>query len=146
MAKITPWDTPVTDQARLLMVSLTDQNRQLVGVFEASWEPGRPRWRVVFTQVQGYRVCDESRHGAFWEEFRRSGRRSPSTFTIEDSAWSAQLTGLNPRPRHYVIATLDDVVEVAACAEPVWERTAPAPPAAPMPGKSEHHFLPEDRA
>jgi hypothetical protein len=146
MAMITPWDTPVTDQARLLMVSLTDQNRQLVGVFEASWEPGRPRWRVVFTQVQGYRVCDESRHGAFWEEFRRSGRRSPSTFTIEDSAWSAQLTGLNPRPRHYVIATLDDVVEVAACAEPVWERTAPAPPAAPMPGKSEHHFLPEDRA
>jgi len=90
---ITPWLTPIANQQRLLMVSLTDQNRQLVAVFEASWEPGRPRWRVGVTQVQGYRVCDEVRHSALWEELRRSGRPLLDPFTIEDSAWSAELTG-----------------------------------------------------
>jgi hypothetical protein len=49
--KIERWTTPVVDIDDLLMVSLTDAERQLTIVFEATRTAARPRWRVCFAHA-----------------------------------------------------------------------------------------------
>lgn len=72
-----------------------------------------------------------------------------STFTVIESpplaSWgTGYLHELRPGVRHYVVATLDDVVEVCSHETPVWEAVEPAPLGAPLPGKSEHLYVGED--
>ena len=147
--RISRWETPVADQNRLLVVSLTDANRELVLLLEAPWAPGRPRWRVRFRDYPAYRNIDESYRAGLWSWLDESGQRCGSTFTVEESprfaSWNTEyLHDVAPKTRHFVITTEDDVVEVLASEEPVWEVEEAAEPQASFPGKAEHLYMGED--
>lgn len=143
-ATLRRWETPVVDIMRLLPVSLTDQDRKLVAVYEASWEPERPRWKVTFTRVAAYRAGDEMHSGQYWVHRDRVARRCGETFIVERSPWLKELVEMQPL-KHYVVTTLDEVLEVAAEVEPTWETAPPAEQGSPMPGKVQHYFWPDDR-
>jgi len=49
-----------------------------------------------------------------------------------------------PKVRHFVIATNDDVIEVLSAAEPIWEAIEAAGVDEPLPGKSVHLYVGED--
>lgn len=147
--RISRWETPVVDAARLAMVSLADVDHELVVVFEAVHVPDRPRWRVRFRQYPAYRNIDESHRTNLWHWLDQSKQRVGFTFTVEESprfaSWgSVYLHDVLPRAKHFVIATEDDVVEVISAQVPIWEVAAPAEVGSPIPGKAEHLYVGED--
>ena len=147
--QISQWQSPVVDLDRVLMVSLTDENRQLVVVLENPWASGRPRWRARFHNYSGYRNIDERYREGLWRWLDESGQRCGATFIVAEdppfASWATQyLQDFEPATKHFVIATDDDVIEVLSAAEPVWEELEGAAPAAPLPGKSRHLYVGED--
>jgi|SRR5687767_6966439 len=147
--QISEWQSPVADLDRLLMVSLTDENRQLVIVLERPWASGRPRWRVRFKNYSGYRNLDERYRGDLWQWLQESGQRCGATFIVAEdppfASWATDyLKDFEPTTRHFVIATDDDVIEVLSSALPIWEELEGAAPDLPIPGKSHHLFIGED--
>lgn len=142
---ISRWDTPISHFDRILVVSLCDRDHRLVVDVEAPWEPSRPRWRVSFTNCQAYRNADELHLTALWGWLDSSGQRCGSTFVVENSSWIKELVELQPL-RHYVVATLDDVIEVACETEPVWETLESAPAEPPLDARSRHLWIGEDDA
>jgi hypothetical protein len=117
----------------------------LVVTVEASWEPDRPRWDVTFSKYQACRSADEIHLTALWAWLDSSGQRCGSTFIVEDSAWIQELVELSPL-RHYVLATLDDVIEVACEVEPRWEAMGSAQAELPLDARSRHFWKGEDDA
>ncbi len=142
---ISRWETPVSDIDRILSVSLCDQDDRLIVTMEAAWEPNRPRWRVTFSRYQAYRNADELHLTSLWVWLDSSGQRCGSTFVVEQSPWIDELAQIRPL-RHYVIATLDDVIEVAAEVAPEWEELGPALTEPPLPARSRHLWYGEDNA
>ena len=113
--------------------------------FEASWGEGRPRWRVTFSRYSAYRNTDELHLCDLWRWLGKSGQRGSNAFTVERSRWIAELVEMHPL-QHFVICTLDDIVEVAAEVDPVWETLGPAPPDATFVGKVQNLWVREDGA
>lgn len=149
--RISRWETPVVDENRLLMVSLTDVDRELILLLESSRGAGRQRWRVRFRQYPAYRNIDEAYRTDLWLWLDESGQRVGYTFTVEESpplaSWGAvYLHAIEPKTRHFVIATEDDVVEVLSAEDPVWEAVDPAEAEASLPGKSTHLYIGQDDA
>ncbi len=64
---------------------------------------------------------------------------------VENSSWIKELVELQPL-RHYVLATLDDVIEVACETEPVWETLEPAGAEPSLDAASRHLWVGEDTA
>jgi hypothetical protein len=149
--RVDRWETPVGDVDRLLMVSLVDATRELTAIFEASWMPSRPRWRVRFRDYPAYRNIDEAYRNELWRHIRESGQECGRTFTVQESpslqSWGTEsLHEVRPGIRHFVIATMDDILEVLSASEPVWEEAPCAHDGDPMPGKAGHLFVREDQA
>lgn len=149
--RISRWESSVVDQNRLRMVSLTDDNLELVLLLESPQMPDRQRWQVRFRQYAGYRNIDEAYRLGLWQWLDDSDQRCGFTFTVQESpqfaSWAADyLHAVAPEVRHYVIATEDDVVEVLAAVEPIWEAADPAQPDSPLPGKAKHLYIGEDDA
>ncbi len=148
---VSRWETPVVDVERLLMVSLTDANRQLIIVLEGPRALGRPRWRVTFGHYPAYRNIDESYRVKLWKWLDDSGQRCGFTFTVEENpkfaSWeTGYLEDVAPNTRHYVITTEDDVVEVLSVDEPIWQLLEPAQADDPLPEKVQHLYAGEDDA
>lgn len=148
--RISRWETPVVDLDRLLMVSLTDADQELVLLLEDART--RDRWRVRWRgRYPAYRNIDESYRVGLWQWLHHSGQRCGSTFLVQETpvfaSWeTGYLEVVEPRTRHFVIATDDDVVEVLSQSEPIWETAeAPEPEAGP-PGKARHLYRGEDDA
>jgi hypothetical protein len=146
---VTRWDTPVSDVAELYLASLTDARRELTLVLEGPLASGRPRWRVEFQDYPGYRNLDEAFRVELWQWLDMSGQRCGSTFVVSEplplASWATSgLHQLYPGLRHYVVATMDDVIEVLAAREPSWTVVEPAGLRDPPPGKSTHLFLGRD--
>ncbi|MEO7190227.1 MAG: hypothetical protein ABI051_04165 [Vicinamibacterales bacterium] len=149
--RITRWETPVADMDRILMVSLTDAQRELVVVVEAYRATDRPRWRVRFRDYAAYRNIDEAYRLNLWRWLNQSGQRCGSTFIVDEqptfASWdTGYLQHQMPDTRHFVIATGDDVIEVLSGEEPAWEAVDGADPGDPLPGKSTHLYFGEDHA
>jgi hypothetical protein len=149
--RITRWETPVVDLDRLLMVSLTDANQELVVVFEGPPSLGRPRWRVTFRRYPAYRNIDESYRVNLWKWLEQTGQRNGFTFTVEETprfaSWeTGYLEDVAPNTRHFVITTEDDVVEVLSAEQPSWQALAPALSEERLPGKARHLYRGEDDA
>ncbi len=149
--QISRWETPVVDVDRLLMVSLTDANRELVIVLEGPRPLGRPRWRVTFRHYPAYRNIDESYRVKLWKWLDDSEQRCGFTFTVDETSrfasWgTGYLEDVAPNARHFVIATEDDVIEVLSVEEPMWHALEPARPEEPLPGKAQHLYAGEDDA
>lgn len=147
--QVSDWRSPVAEVDRLLMVSLTDENRELVIVLEGSWVPGRPRWRVRFRPYSGYRNLDERYRGDLWQWLHDSSQGCGGTFIVEEdppfASWGTDyLKGFEPSTKHFVVCTEDDVIEVLSSAWPTWEAIEPAAPESLLPGKSQHLFVGED--
>ncbi|NLS79498.1 MAG: hypothetical protein GXY76_19795 [Chloroflexi bacterium] len=143
------WETAVSDIPDLAMVSLSDQNRHLEIVVQSLRDPSLRRWRVSFERYSAYRNTDETFLPALWEYLDESGQRCGNTFTFEGSNWDgtgpAHLPSYAVNARHFVLATLDDVIEVVSSNEPTCGAIEPAEPNSPPPGKAVHYFLPDDR-
>jgi hypothetical protein len=149
--RVTRWETPVVDAARLAMVSLTDLDHELVILLEAFHSPDRPRWRVRFRQYPAYRNVDEAYRTNLWQWLDQSNQRVGFTFTVDESprfaSWgTVYLHDVVPGAQHFVIATDDDVVEVISAQSPIWESADPAERGSPSPGKSRHLYVGEDDA
>lgn len=142
---VSRWETPVSDIERLLPVSLCDRDERLVVTVEASWDPSRARWRVAFSGYQAYRKADELHLTALWCRLDATGQRCGSTFVVEHSPWIDELVEIRPL-RHYVLCTLDGVIEVAAEVEPEWEELGPSHAEPSLPGRSRHLWHGEDDA
>ena len=138
------WETPVSDVQRLTLVSLSDCNASLDVTVEASWESPRRRWKVQFSRYPAFRSTDEMHLQQLWGWLDGSSQRCGSTFTVLNSPWIDEV--LVDYPIHYVLCTLDDIIEVVSEKEPVWQPLEDAPEDAPIPGKVQHLFLPEDEA
>ena len=146
--KVKRWDTPVSDINDLAMVSLLDRARRLDMIVQSLRDPSRRRWRMRFEDYSAYRNTDELYFVDLWRWLDESDQRCGSTFIFEASSWNDTNSGLphmDTQARHYVVATIDDVLEVVSGREPVWEEIAPAKPDSSPPGKADHLFLPDDR-
>jgi len=139
----------VVDRRRLLLVSLTDSMSELSVVFEDAGSPERLRWRVRFKSYPAYRNINESYRDALWglPTFREA--KCGNTFTVSETprhaSWATgHLEIVMPSVQHYVVATLDDVVEVLTDIEPEWEQVPAAAPGDPAAGKSTHLWWGED--
>lgn len=141
--RITRWDTPVVDLDRLLMVSLTDAQRELVVVVEEH-NSSRRRWRVRFHDYPAYRNIDEMHRTSLWRWLDESKQRCGNTFIVDEQPRLASWGCLDFDQRHFVIVTSDDVVEVVSGAEPIWEAIEAGGVDDPPPGKSTHLHLGED--
>ncbi len=147
--QITRWDTPVADIDRLVMVSLTDANCELTAVFEDLQSTANAPLRARFRHYPGYRNIDEAYRTDLWQWLDETGQRCGNTFIVTETpllaSWgTVYLHDWVPTIQHFVIATLDDVLEVIAGETPIWDTVDAATVDRNRPRKVEHLLIGED--
>lgn len=105
--------------------------------------------------VSGLSCVQEHRQAyrlALWQHLDDTGQRCGHTFTVDETprfaSWATgYLYDVAPSTRHFVITTMDDVVEVLSANEPTWATAAEsAGPDRAVAGKAEHLYFGEDDA
>lgn len=117
--KVARWNTPVSDERLLGMVSLVDDG-QLTIVVEDSLNR---QFRFIFTEYPAYRNIREEYRTELWQKLY--GKNLGSTLLIAESQWVASFRATeplleihHPNLAHYMICTASDVVEVLSSDKP----------------------------
>ena len=113
--KFERWETPVSNERDLGMVSLTDDGEILTIVINT----GEKHVRFVFTDYPAYRNIQELYRTELWNKLYQ--RNLGSTLIIPESEWIEAfrhdrelLDVYHPNVVHYMINTDDSCVEVLA--------------------------------
>ena len=143
------WETPVSDSNSLEMVSLTDK-KYLEIVVQDLRDKKRRRIKFVFQKVVAYKNI--------LEEYRTNETEFPNrkifgwTIFAENSKWLDKLNQsedlldvYNPKCKHFVIITEDDVLEILCSNFPDVMEIEPSKEEDDLPGKSTIYYHPEDR-
>lgn len=121
------WDTPVSDTELLNMVSLTHGDGPLKIVLEGLQDPERRRYCIEFEWTPAYRNIQEQYRLSFWDQLPKGEERRKlgNTYIIPNSKWIESFQGHEPifeldvdKYRHYMICTVDDVIEVITQVQP----------------------------
>ena len=121
------WDTPVSDAKSPSMVSLTHINGAFKIVLEDVRDSERRRYCIEFEWVPAYRNIQEQFRMSLWNQLPKGEERRKlgSTYIIPNSKWIESFCGYEPifeldvdKYKHYMICTIDDVVEVITQVQP----------------------------
>lgn len=117
--KVERWNTPVSDERLLGMVSLVDDG-QLTIVVEDTLNR---QFRFIFTDYPAYRNIMEEYRTELWRKLY--DKNLGSTLLIVESQWIASFRATepllevhHPNLTHYMICTVNDVVEVLSSGNP----------------------------
>jgi len=136
------WETPFSAIGSIALASLVDDG-QLTITFEAPREPGRPRWKVKFDKIAGYRNLLEEFRLELWQHLDTTQQRCGNTFTVANSPWIKELRrregvfeAIHPNSSHFVFLTEDDVIEVLSSNSPAIEFLGATPEGSKPAGKT----------
>jgi hypothetical protein len=120
--QVTRWETPLSDSKDLLLEGLSEGKSGLSIEF---CDHDR-EYAVSFPPFCCYRSINESFRNKLWLKLKEAGQQSllgnswivdKSDFLEmlrDDPAWLSQ----NPEAKHYIFATVEDVIEVVSNVEP----------------------------
>jgi|GEM_PF-1539246 len=133
-----PWDTPIS-QSDLSIRRLRHERNGATGSQDSQNDSTSPAllaelidhhndtgFRLIVESVEAFRYCDEGHLLDYWSARDAlpadHAARYSSTFMVSDSNWAKESPLLfSEKPRHFVIATRNEVLEFVSFDTPQFE-------------------------